>query len=382
MIDKRRKIKDHRGADFAMRIADEAWKGKHNVPPLGSSGLPTSAPRGRGRPSPSPPIGSSDPHHPHQLAHLMPPIPPHLMHSSPGHHHPSHVPRGPPPGAAPHYMGHPQMLMGHPHMGYSMPPASAPYPHAMQHSSLVAGNRGSEGIRQKRTERTEQRTARPKVSPSSQDPIQSDLQVKPTKQSSSCEESIGKGNDDILEGSPESMPHLDGTGESKVTKLGSVALSVPSEKKDDELADTVTPSAIDVRQPNTTPAPSKQESVDFETTETTVAEMDTLRAPPPAVTPKTVAKREDDGSGAVQKASTPRTPGIRLGYDPYSSKRKRKLSPGQDEETFTYFGELPKQPKTTALAIFSFLSNDDIYNAGLVSNQWSQLAMDEELWQF
>jgi hypothetical protein len=249
----------------------------------------------------------------------------------------------------------------------------------MQHSSLVAGNRSSEGSRQKRTERAEQRTARPKFSPSSQDPIQSDLQVKPTKQSSSCEESIGKGKDDILEGSPESKPHLDGTGESKVTKLGSVALSVPSEEKDDELADTVTPSAIDVKPPYTTPAPSKQESVDFETTETTVAEMDTLRAPPPAVTPNTVTKREDDGSGVVQKASTK---GIRLGYDPYSSKRKRKLSPGQDQETFTYFGELPKQPKTTALAIFSFLSNDDIYNAGLVSNQWSQLAMDEELWQF
>jgi hypothetical protein len=42
----------------------------------------------------------------------------------------------------------------------------------------------------------------------------------------------------------------------------------------------------------------------------------------------------------------------------------------------------PEQPKTTALAIFSFLSNDDLYNAGLVCKSWSQLAMDGELWKF
>ena len=78
----------------------------------------------------------------------------------------------------------------------------------------------------------------------------------------------------------------------------------------------------------------------------------------------------------------PRTPGVRLGYDPYSSKLKRHLSPGQNEETLAYFGELPEQPKTTALAVFSFLSNEEIYNAGLVCKRWSKLAMDEELWQF
>lgn len=80
--------------------------------------------------------------------------------------------------------------------------------------------------------------------------------------------------------------------------------------------------------------------------------------------------------------TVPRTPGVRLGYDPYSSKQKRQLSPGQKEATLPYFGELPEQPKTTALAVFSFLSNDEIYNAGLVCKQWSRLAMDEELWQF
>eukprot|EP00540_Astrosyne_radiata_P022092 CAMPEP_0116867864 /NCGR_PEP_ID=MMETSP0418-20121206/26861_1 /TAXON_ID=1158023 /ORGANISM="Astrosyne radiata, Strain 13vi08-1A" /LENGTH=127 /DNA_ID=CAMNT_0004503737 /DNA_START=214 /DNA_END=594 /DNA_ORIENTATION=- len=77
---------------------------------------------------------------------------------------------------------------------------------------------------------------------------------------------------------------------------------------------------------------------------------------------------------------TPRTPAVRLGFDASSSKKKRKLRPGAKEQAFPYFGRLPEQPKTTALSIFSFLSNDDLYNAGLVCKRWSRLAMDEELW--
>lgn len=84
-----------------------------------------------------------------------------------------------------------------------------------------------------------------------------------------------------------------------------------------------------------------------------------------------------------QMVSTPRTPAIRLGFDPHSSKKKRKLGRGSKEPTVSYFGpKAPQQPKTTALAIFAFLSNDDIYNASLVSKKWTDLALDEELWQF
>eukprot|EP00934_Nitzschia_sp_Nitz4_P002293 Nitzschia sp. Nitz4//scaffold291_size36643//13547//16546//NITZ4_007763-RA/size36643-augustus-gene-0.0-mRNA-1//1//CDS//3329546127//2293//frame0 len=94
----------------------------------------------------------------------------------------------------------------------------------------------------------------------------------------------------------------------------------------------------------------------------------TKRPAPPAVTPA---------------ASTPKTPGVRVQFDPASSRKKRKISPGQTETTSPIFGDkLPEQPKTTALAIFSFLSNDDLYNAGLVCKSWSQLAMDGELWKF
>lgn len=78
---------------------------------------------------------------------------------------------------------------------------------------------------------------------------------------------------------------------------------------------------------------------------------------------------------------TPKTPAVRLSFDPNTSKKKRKLQPGTHEQTFPYFDALPEQPKTTALTIFSFLSNDEMYNAGLVCKRWSRLAIDEELWE-
>jgi len=81
--------------------------------------------------------------------------------------------------------------------------------------------------------------------------------------------------------------------------------------------------------------------------------------------------------------STPRTPAVRAKFDPASSRKKRKLNPGQPEPTLPIFGsKFPEQPKTTVLAVFSFLSNDEIYNAGLVCKSWSRLAIDEELWKF
>lgn len=78
--------------------------------------------------------------------------------------------------------------------------------------------------------------------------------------------------------------------------------------------------------------------------------------------------------------STPRTTAIRKGFDPQSRKKKQKAS--KDEPVVAYFGpNCPSQPKTTALAIFSFLSNDDLFNASLVSKAWTGLSLDEELWQ-
>uniref|UniRef100_A0A7S0F4Q0 F-box domain-containing protein n=1 Tax=Craspedostauros australis TaxID=1486917 RepID=A0A7S0F4Q0_9STRA len=74
---------------------------------------------------------------------------------------------------------------------------------------------------------------------------------------------------------------------------------------------------------------------------------------------------------------------VRLQFDPQSARKKRKLTDGGDEVASSFFGRhLPKQTKTTALAIFSYLSNADVYNASLVSKKWSNLAIDGELWKF
>jgi hypothetical protein len=105
--------------------------------------------------------------------------------------------------------------------------------------------------------------------------------------------------------------------------------------------------------------------------------------PPPGHPGMSRAQQPSRPQKKVAPKVTPRTPGVRVQFDPASSRKKRKLSSGAQEPTLPYFGEnLPEQPKTTALAIFSFLSNDDLYNAGLVCKKWTQLSMDEELWKF
>lgn len=105
--------------------------------------------------------------------------------------------------------------------------------------------------------------------------------------------------------------------------------------------------------------------------------------PPPPGNPSAHRPTEVHPPPKITPTATPRTPAVRVRFDPASSRKKRKLSPGVPEPTFPYFGEkLPEQPKTTALAIFSFLSNDDLYNAGLVCKKWTQIAMDGELWKF
>jgi hypothetical protein len=104
-------------------------------------------------------------------------------------------------------------------------------------------------------------------------------------------------------------------------------------------------------------------------------EMHGMYPPPPQ-------QRLAEQSAPPKITATPRTPAVRVKFDAASSRKKRK-SPGAAEPTLAYFGDkLPEQPKTTALAIFSFLSNDDLYNAGLVCKSWTKLAMDEELWKF
>ncbi len=105
--------------------------------------------------------------------------------------------------------------------------------------------------------------------------------------------------------------------------------------------------------------------------------------PPPPLGPSTSATTASSVKRAPQVTpgafATPRTPATRIGFDA----RRRRSNITLPEPTLDYFGSsVPEQPKTTALAVFSFLGNDDLYNASLVCHLWSRLALDEELWQF
>jgi F-box-like len=91
---------------------------------------------------------------------------------------------------------------------------------------------------------------------------------------------------------------------------------------------------------------------------------------------------ENDRHQESGNDNDPGISGLHLGFESYSSKTKRKIRHLDQEETFALFGVNHKQPKTTALGIMSYLTNEEIYNVRLVNKEWRRLAMDEELWQF
>ena len=116
LIDKRRKIKDQRGAELAMKVAEQAWKG----PQHSARKLPVARPAVHGmRPMPSPVATPGG---------RLPMAMPHMMHPSPsGHHYMRPMLMGPPHG----HMGYSPMGM-HPHVSpsaYGMYPP----PHHHQH---------------------------------------------------------------------------------------------------------------------------------------------------------------------------------------------------------------------------------------------------------
>jgi len=104
--------------------------------------------------------------------------------------------------------------------------------------------------------------------------------------------------------------------------------------------------------------------------------------PPPPGPPPSSSRKMGPKSVVTPASAVPKSPPVRIKFDPATSRKKRNTKSGEPEPTLPYFGKtMPAQPKTTALAIFSFLSNDEIYNAGLVCKSWSRLAVDEELWK-
>lgn len=78
------------------------------------------------------------------------------------------------------------------------------------------------------------------------------------------------------------------------------------------------------------------------------------------------------------QSRTPKTPRGRR--DPLSAKKMGKAA---DMKVDLYFGhENVSLPKSLGLGIMSYLSNEELYNASLVSKAWCCLALDEGLWEF
>jgi hypothetical protein len=52
------------------------------------------------------------------------------------------------------------------------------------------------------------------------------------------------------------------------------------------------------------------------------------------------------------------------------------------EQKVAYFGpDLPYQTKPTALNVFSYLDNEDLFNASVVSKLWCDVSFDRALWR-
>lgn len=73
------------------------------------------------------------------------------------------------------------------------------------------------------------------------------------------------------------------------------------------------------------------------------------------------------------------TTSVRKGFNPHTS---TNLTLKSMESRDSYFGPcVPKTSRSTALHVFSFLTNEDLFNASIVSKSWSSLAFDQHLWQ-
>jgi hypothetical protein len=78
------------------------------------------------------------------------------------------------------------------------------------------------------------------------------------------------------------------------------------------------------------------------------------------------------------QSRTPKTPKARR--DPASATKAEKGSKVEEDQ---YFGKQNHSiPKPLALAVMSHLSNEELYNASVVSKTWCSLALDDGLWEW
>jgi hypothetical protein len=83
------------------------------------------------------------------------------------------------------------------------------------------------------------------------------------------------------------------------------------------------------------------------------------------------------GYGMQYLASTPIDSSCRQGFE-----MQRKKQPGNMPPKAAYFGpDVARQSKTTALAVFSYLDNEDLFNASVVCKLWCDVSFDKALWR-
>jgi len=343
LIDKRRKIKDQRGAELAMKVAEQAWKG-----PQQSSArkMPVARPAVHGmRPMPSPVATPGG---------RMPMAMSHMMHPSPSGHHSGH----------PYHYNRP-MMMGHPHMGYSpmgMHPHVSPSGYGMYppHHPPPPTSSAKKLSPSASTANVGNVTFEPSEMPYSKT-VSGKTPLKTTDLHSSPITSNEKK-------SPTGVPP---------TKLTSPVVTGSGKKEESTV---VSPKAGDSHQTTAKDPSSDSSAVKTVSKNEAPAQPSPKDRPDSSVQPTPAETKKPAPAKITPMPETP-APSIRLAYD-HSSRKKNRGGDAADTIRH-YFGEkFPPQPKTVALNVFSFLSDDDlIKNAGQVCKRWNVLSRDECFWE-
>ena len=368
LIDKRRKIKDQRGAELAMKASDQNWKGQQQQ--QSARKLPIARPAVHGmRPMPSP-VATPGGRMPMANPNIMNPSPsahpgaPHY-HMRPPFMHPHYAHMGySPMGMHPHHMSPPAFRMYPP-----PPPPPAPTSLATKRSPASSATK-STGSSAAKPVSAEKATPSSKATPPSKTAVCSP----PAKVSKNTETPPKDGMQKSTEKTPKQSP---------VVKAESPMEEEESIKSFPERNDTQKQTSGVA----STPTVNKEDDGEAS------PESSDRRKSPVDPTPNAKASHKVKSDNTVQPTPSERpalshvvkvTPGsaIRVAYDASSSRKKRKVG-DSPEPTEAYFGTLPEQPKTTILAVFSYLSNSDLTGvAGLVCRKWNELSKDEALWNF
>ena len=348
LIDKRRKIKDQRGAELAMKVAEQTWKGPQHQQ-HSSRKLPVARPAVHGmRPMPSPVATPGG-----RLPMAM-----HMMHPSPsGHPYMRQMLMGPPHG----HMGYSPMGM-HPHVS---PSAYGMYPPPHHHPPPTPNMMST-----RRTSPTASATKRAEAAKST---INS-MEMPYSRTVSTVKATPMRKSSNIASPSPMSTVQFDENTEKSDEKASPMAISGTT--------NITSPQATEERQATETPK-ENDDSSDKSVTKGAKPPMHPSpndRPDPFSIQP-TPAETKKQGPAKITPMPATPAPAVRLAYDP-STEKKRQVSGGSQNDdrstspVLVNFGSNgPKLPKRSGAAVFSFLSKSELQDsAGRVCQEWRDLA--------